>query len=58
MWKWLLVFSVLFGSWGAVYDASDSGSGLRDGEVRAMDGGIIPPRAQGELQDGGIIPPG
>ena len=56
MWTWLMALWLLVGSWGGVY--SDSGSGLRDGEVRAMDGGIIPPRAQGELPDGGIIPPG
>jgi len=55
MWTWLLALSVLLGSWGLVYDAPDS---PRDMGVRAMDGGIIPPRAQGELPDGGIIPPG
>ena len=44
---------VLFGT----NPSPDRGSGLRNTEVRVMDGGIIPPRAQGELPDGGIIPP-
>jgi|GraSoiStandDraft_32_1057276.scaffolds.fasta_scaffold552467_2 hypothetical protein len=56
MYAWLLALSMLLGSWGLVYVAPDSGSGLRDGEVRTMDGGIIPP-SQIEGADGGIIPP-
>ena len=58
MCTWLLALALLLGSWGLVYDAPGNGSGLRDTGVRAMDGGIIPPHAQGELPDGGIIPPG
>ena len=58
MWSWLLALSLLLGSWGLVDDAPDTVSGPRDTGVRTMDGGIIPPRAQGELLDGGIIPPG
>lgn len=57
MRAWILALSMLFGLWGAVYVASDNGSGLRDTEARTMDGGIIPPRVQIELPDGGIIPP-
>jgi len=58
MHVWLLALLAIFASWGAAYVSLAEGDGLGGSQVRAMDGGIIPPPDIAvHAMDGGIIPP-
>ena len=58
MHAWLLALLMILGSWGVGYVTLDDGDGRGGPQVRAMDGGIIPPPDIAvHAMDGGIIPP-
>jgi hypothetical protein len=58
MHVWLMALLAILGSWGAAYVSLDDADHLGGPQVRAMDGGIIPPPDVAvHAMDGGIIPP-